>query len=86
MVDLVTIGIAVILGGILVVFLATFLGARSKETGEREARTDVKGGGVVLIGPIPVIFGSDARWASIAILLAIILVLLSLLLTLYGGR
>jgi uncharacterized protein (TIGR00304 family) len=86
LVDLVTIGIAVILGGILVVFLATFLGARSKKTGEGEERTEVKGGGVVLIGPIPIIFGSDAKWASIAILLAIILVLLSLLLTLYGGR
>ena len=36
----------------------------------------VKGGGVVMIGPIPIIFGSDARWASIAIVLAIVLALL----------
>jgi len=36
----------------------------------------VRGGGVVMIGPIPIIFGSDAKWASIAIGLAIVLVLL----------
>ena len=28
-----------------------------------------------MIGPIPIIFGSDARWASVAIVLAIILIL-----------
>ncbi|UCE39231.1 MAG: DUF131 domain-containing protein [Thermoplasmata archaeon] len=34
----------------------------------------VKGGGVVLIGPIPVVFGSDAKTAMILIILAIILI------------
>jgi uncharacterized protein (TIGR00304 family) len=33
-----------------------------------------------MIGPIPIIFGTDAKWASIAIILAIVLVLLSILL------
>lgn len=40
----------------------------------------VKGGGVVMIGPIPIIFGSDAKWATVAIILAIVLVLAYLLL------
>lgn len=42
---------------------------------------EVKGGGVVMIGPIPIIFGSDAKWASIAIVLAIALVVLALVVT-----
>ncbi len=86
MVDLVTIGIVVILAGILVLFLATFFGARLKEREDGKEKTEVRGGGVLLIGPIPIIFGSDAKWASIAVVLAIILVLLSLFLAFYGGR
>jgi uncharacterized protein (TIGR00304 family) len=87
LVDLVTAGIVVILTGIIVVLLAVFLGGRSKD-GRRgeETRAEVKGGGVIMIGPIPIIFGSDPKWTSIAIVLAIILVVLSLLLTFYGGR
>lgn len=38
----------------------------------------VNGGGVIFIGPIPIIFGSDKRFAIIAILLAIVLMLLAL--------
>ncbi len=86
MVDLVTIGIVVILAGILVLFLATFFSTRSNEKKDGKERAEVRGGGVVLIGPIPIIFGSDAKWASIAVVLAIILVLVSLLLAFYGGR
>ena len=33
-------------------------------------------GGVVLLGPIPIIFGSDWRMASLAIILAILLIVL----------
>jgi uncharacterized protein (TIGR00304 family) len=36
----------------------------------------VRGGGVVLIGPIPIIVGSDYKYAAIAIILAIILMLI----------
>jgi uncharacterized protein (TIGR00304 family) len=77
----------VILAGILVVVLAAFLGGKSKDSRRGEdTRAEVKGGGVIMIGPIPIIFGSDPKWASIAIGLAIILVILSLLLMFYGGR
>ncbi len=47
---------------------------------EPERGTKVKGGGVVMIGPIPIIFGSDVKYASLAIVLAIILMLLVLML------
>jgi len=46
-----------------------------------KGRGGVQGGGVVMIGPIPIIFGSDAKWASVAIALAIVLVVLVLLLS-----
>ena len=42
----------------------------------------VKGGGVVMIGPVPIIFGSDMKWASVAIVLAIILIVLTVVFSL----
>ena len=74
--DLVFLGVAIILVGFLVLFLAMMLASRS--SGGGEGRTQVKGGGVILIGPIPIIFGSDAKWASIAIVLGIVLIILVL--------
>jgi uncharacterized protein (TIGR00304 family) len=74
--DLVFLGVAIILVGFLVVFLAMMLASRSSRGGE--GRTQVKGGGVILIGPIPIIFGSDAKWTSIAIVLTIVLIILVL--------
>ena len=78
MFDLVTTGVLIIFLGFGIIFIGTMLARRSSsEKGE------VKGGGVVMIGPIPIIFGSDAKWTSIAVALAIVLVLLTLLLTFY---
>lgn len=47
-----------------------------EDNGKRE---EIKGGGVILIGPIPIVFG-DGKFAVIALLLAIILMLLSIFL------
>jgi uncharacterized protein (TIGR00304 family) len=70
MVDLVTVGVVLLLVGFGIVMAAMF------RSGSGDAK--VKGGGVVLIGPIPLVFGSDAKWAAVAIVLAIVLVVLSL--------
>ena len=45
----------------------------------RKVESEVKGGGVIMLGPIPIIFGSDKESAKTAAILAIILMLLSLL-------
>jgi uncharacterized protein (TIGR00304 family) len=82
--DLVLIGIAVILVGFLVVFISLMMASRSSNNGER--RTEVKGGGVILIGPIPIVFGTDARWTSIAIVLTIVLIILVLVSGVLAGR
>ena len=75
MVDLVPAGMLLVIVGFGVVIFAML------SHGGKEG-TEVKGGGVVLIGPIPIIFGSDMKWASIAIVLAIILIVVTLVFTL----
>ncbi|MGA2238647.1 MAG: DUF131 domain-containing protein [Candidatus Bathyarchaeia archaeon] len=42
----------------------------------------VRGGGVVMIGPVPIIFGTDKESARILILLAIVLMIVLLLFSL----
>jgi uncharacterized protein (TIGR00304 family) len=67
-VDLVSGGLILVLIGVGVMMAAVLI--------EGRGHGGVKGAGVVMIGPIPIIFGSDAKWASVAIVLAILLVLL----------
>ena len=73
MFDPVTLGLVLIFVGFGVVIFAMML---SVKPGSEEKR--VRGGGVVMIGPIPLVFGSDMKWASVAIALALILIILSL--------
>lgn len=40
-------------------------------------KTSIKGGGVILIGPIPIVFGSSWKIAIISIILVIILIIVS---------
>ncbi len=67
-------GELLIAGGIILIFIGfmmIFLGAlmSAGEHGE------VEGGGVIMIGPIPIVFGTQ-RGATLAMILAIILMLL----------
>lgn len=50
-----------------------------KSPPSKESKSEVKAGGVIMIGPIPIIFGSDKESARTAAILAIILMLLSLI-------
>lgn len=45
----------------------------------RKIKPEIKAGGVIMLGPIPIIFGSDKKSASTVAILAIILMILSLL-------
>ncbi len=72
---LVIAGIILIFVGVMLVFIGSLAGVFSGgKTGKAEA------GGVVLIGPIPIIFGTSWRAAVIASILAIILLVLALVL------
>jgi len=72
MVDIVGTGIALILVGFGIMLASAVF--------SRRGDSRVRGGGVILVGPIPIVFGSDAKWATVAIILAIVLVVLSLIL------
>ena len=67
------------MAGLLIVIAGFGVVALSLMGGGHRGDAQVKGGAVVMIGPIPIIFGSDAKWASVAIVLAIVLVVLTLL-------
>ncbi|ASJ11456.1 TIGR00304 family membrane protein [Thermococcus thioreducens] len=61
-------GMGMILLGFLLVFIGTAISALGGEG-------EVEGGGVIMIGPIPIVFGTG-RGAGIAAILAIILMAL----------
>jgi len=64
----ITIGIALIILGFLVLIIGTLLNAE---------KGGVKGGGVILIGPIPIGFGTDRASMIIVLILAVILMLIT---------
>jgi uncharacterized protein (TIGR00304 family) len=74
MVDLVLAGILLVLVGFGVTLVAMLSQVKKEGAG-------VKGGGVIMIGPVPIIFGSDMKWASAAIVLAIFLIALTVVLS-----
>lgn len=71
----------------LLVLLLSYFGVPRRGDEDFEPRLDQlegasgpKVGGVVLVGPIPIIFGSDWRMASLAIILAMVLIIIVILL------
>jgi uncharacterized protein (TIGR00304 family) len=66
-------GFVLVIGGIITLLVATTVSSRG-----RSKSSEVKAAGVVMIGPIPIIFGTDTRWLIVAIVLAIVLVALEL--------
>ncbi len=74
-------GIALILVGFILAFLALIAVAIRGAKG----RGEVSGGGVVLIGPIPIIFGTDKDSVKILVILAIVLTVVLLAFMLIGN-
>ena len=70
------IGIALIFIGLLTVALAVLLRS-SRSAG----KVKVRGGGAVIIGPIPIVFGSDRKAVKTVLILAIVLTALALAFT-----
>jgi uncharacterized protein (TIGR00304 family) len=65
------VGIIAIFIGFVLVFAGTVMQASSNKT------SDVKTGGIILIGPIPIIFGSDKGTIVTAVVMAIIIMILA---------
>ena len=74
MLDYELIGILVIVVGMLLILIASLFSSREGTPEERE----VKGAAVVMIGPIPIVFGNDSRMIVVAMVLAIVLIVLGL--------
>lgn len=71
-------GIIIIFIGIIVLFVGTALQSSSKNS-------EVHTGGVILIGPIPIIFGNDKSMIVIGIVFAIVIMVLWYLLFYRGA-
>lgn len=75
------IALAMVIFGLYLIFSGIKEGEWEKVEEEQRAqmakKADVKGGGVILIGPIPIVFG-ESKYAFYSLILAILLMILSL--------
>lgn len=67
---LIGLGMALILVGFVVIVLAFLLLAAKSDKGGR-----ISGGGAVIIGPLPIVFGTDRKTLKTVVLLSIVLTL-----------
>ncbi|MCD6324543.1 MAG: DUF131 domain-containing protein [Desulfurococcales archaeon] len=77
-----TTGVLMLFAGFTILALS-YAASPSEESSEKRVRA----GGVVIVGPIPIIFGSDRRAAYIAAAVGALLTLLALAVTMstWGG-
>lgn len=72
---LILFGIALIIIGIIIAFILMLIFVFKSNK-----KADIKGGGVILIGPIPIIIGTDKQSVKIVIILALVLMILAFIL------
>ncbi|MBC7114004.1 MAG: hypothetical protein PWR13_502 [Archaeoglobi archaeon] len=70
-------GFLLIILGFFIIFAAALYGAMSSSD---EDEAEVRGGGIVMIGPFPIIFGTDASSVKLLMIMAIILMVFAFLL------
>jgi uncharacterized protein (TIGR00304 family) len=73
-----TVGIALVVVGIIIV--VAVIAKASMSGGKEESR--VQGAGIIMIGPIPIIFGTDKKSVKEVLLLALALVIVVLIIML----
>ena len=80
---LIAAGIVLIILGFFLVAIGMMRSAREsaglEDRGQETRDEKIKGGGVILIGPVPVVFGTDKRYALLLVILAIVLMLLAII-------
>jgi uncharacterized protein (TIGR00304 family) len=70
------VGIALIFIGVLIVALAVLL-----KSNRSAGKGNVQAGGAVIIGPVPIVFGSDKKTVKTVLVLSIVLTALVLAVT-----
>ncbi len=68
---LIALGMLIIFLGVFVVMLGVLKSIQMKESADQ--KTEVKAGGVILIGPIPIVFGTDRTMVLLSIAGALLL-------------
>ena len=77
---IITLGLLLVFIGFLVILAGVFsMAYQAWKTGDVE-KPEVRGSGIIMIGPIPIIFGTDAATLKILMLLAIVLMVIGALL------
>jgi uncharacterized protein (TIGR00304 family) len=79
---LLSIGVGLILLGFALAFIAMILLVVS---GTKSGRAKVKGGGAIIIGPIPIVFGTDKESVKVILILSIALVALLLIFMMFSN-
>ena len=64
------VGLALVVAGIVIIALALIL---ASIRGAGKGKADVKSAGVIMIGPIPIIFGTDKKSIKVVLVLALAL-------------
>lgn len=75
------VGTALIVAGIIVI-VAAIIVASAKGAGagrDKDGKSRVRGGGVIMIGPIPIIFGTDKKSVKTVLVLALALVIAAII-------
>lgn len=82
----IAIGVVMLAIGVILLILEALIGDRGSDTEKEQQHKHVEAGGVVFIGPVPIIFGSDRRIAKWMILAALALgaIMIALLLLSYA--
>lgn len=66
---LILLGVSLVLVGILLVVFGLFVGRGA------QVETETRGGGVILIGPVPILFGSDRTMVVVGAVLTLVAIL-----------
>lgn len=71
-------GFALVIIGVLIIIASLVIGAMSSKS---NGDTSVKGGAVIMIGPIPLVIGSDKESTIFVMILAVILMVVAYFMT-----
>jgi len=86
---LIMLGFGIVILGFIILALALLIMSIGREAHEEQKgehpETKVRGGGIILIGPIPIAFGTDKQSLIIVLSLTIIIIILAIIL-LWGLR
>ena len=81
-------GFGVVVLGILMIFIGSVLQSANSDQSNSDSdssKTSIQTGGVIMIGPIPIIFGNNKGMIGVSVVFAIILMIVYFLLF-YRGR